>query len=170
MSASVERTGSSLQTGAGKRSRRSWSREEKRRIVDEAFCPGASVAAVARRHGLNANQVLNWRKATSTPAETAPMAVCLPASASPCVTGVADFVPIGMFARAQDEGPALIAGASPAAVSPAPSGGAAPRQPAMDERPGVIEIDLADGTRLRVDAFVKERALRRVLAVLKATP
>ena len=43
-------------------------------------------------------------------------------------------------------------------------------RPGMDERPGVIEIDLADGVRLRVDAFVNERALRRVLAVLKATP
>jgi transposase len=40
----------------------------------------------------------------------------------------------------------------------------------MDEPPGVIEIDLADGTRLRVDAFVNERALRRVLAALKAAP
>jgi transposase len=169
LSVFVERTGSALQMGGGKRSRRSWSGEEKRRIVDEAFRPGASVADVARRHGLNANQVFNWRKATSTPAETAPMAVCLPAATSPRVTSVADFVPIGMFARAEDEGPALIAGASPAPVSAAPSDGAAPRQPAMDERPGVIEIDLVDGTRLRVDAFVNERALRRVLAVLKAT-
>ena len=33
---------------------------------------------------------------------------------------------------------------------------------------GLIEIDLADGTRLRVDAFVNERALQRVLTVLKA--
>ena len=41
-------------------------------------------------------------------------------------------------------------------------------RPAMDERPGVIEIGLADGTRLRVDAFVNERALRRVLTVLRA--
>ena len=43
----------------------------------------------------------------------------------------------------------------------------APR-PGMDERPGVIEIDLIGGVRLRVDAFVNDRALRRVLAVLKA--
>lgn len=156
-----------MQTGGGKRSRRSWSREEKRRIVDEAFRPGASVADVARRHGLNANQVFNWRKAT--PGETASSDVRLPAATSPRVTSAADFVPIGMFARAEDEGPALIAGGLPAPVSPAPSGGAALRQPAMNERPGVIEIDLPDGTRLRVDAFVNERALRRVLAVLKAT-
>jgi len=36
------------------------------------------------------------------------------------------------------------------------------------KRMGLIEIDLADGTRLRVDAFVNERALQRVLTVLKA--
>lgn len=41
-------------------------------------------------------------------------------------------------------------------------------RPGMDERPGVIEIDLTNGVRLRVDAFVNERALRRVLGVLKA--
>lgn len=39
----------------------------------------------------------------------------------------------------------------------------------MAAQPGLIEIDLPDGTRLRVDAFVNERALRRVLAMLKAT-
>ena len=47
-----------------------------------------------------------------------------------------------------------------------PDGGAEVR-PAMDERPGMIEIDLPCGTRLRVDAFVNERALRRVLSVLR---
>lgn len=36
------------------------------------------------------------------------------------------------------------------------------------ERVEVIEIELVDGTRLRVDAFVNERVLRRVLAALKA--
>ena len=36
--------------------------EEKSRIVEEASRPGASVAAVARRHGLNANLVFGWRR------------------------------------------------------------------------------------------------------------
>jgi transposase len=36
--------------------------EEKRRIVEETFEPGASVARVARRHAVNANQVFYWRK------------------------------------------------------------------------------------------------------------
>jgi transposase len=36
--------------------------EEKRRIVEETFAAGASVARVARRHAVNANQVFYWRK------------------------------------------------------------------------------------------------------------
>ena len=153
--------------GAVRRSRRSWSRDEKRRIVDETLCPGSSVADVARRHGLNANLVFNWRKASW--ATGGPMA---PAASSTVaeVRGKedADFVPIGMFARADDEEPAVIAGASPRPASSPPSRGDAAVYPAMAERVGVIEIELADGTRLRVDAFVNERALRRVLAALKA--
>ena len=35
--------------------------EEKRRIVEETLEPGASVARVARAHGVNANQVFAWR-------------------------------------------------------------------------------------------------------------
>jgi transposase len=40
--------------------RRTWSLEERQRIVAEALAPGESVAAVARRHGLNANLVFKW--------------------------------------------------------------------------------------------------------------
>ena len=36
--------------------------EEKIRIVEEALRPGASNAEVARRHGLNANLLFNWRR------------------------------------------------------------------------------------------------------------
>ena len=36
--------------------------EEKRRIVEETLEAGASVARVARRHSVNANQVFYWRK------------------------------------------------------------------------------------------------------------
>lgn len=36
--------------------------EEKRRIVEEALEPGASVARVARAHGVNANLLFNWRR------------------------------------------------------------------------------------------------------------
>jgi transposase len=43
-----------------KRQRRSIA--EKRRIVEETLVEGASVARVARAHGVNANQVFYWRK------------------------------------------------------------------------------------------------------------
>ena len=36
--------------------------EEKRRIVEETLSEGASVALVARTHGVNANLVFNWRR------------------------------------------------------------------------------------------------------------
>lgn len=42
--------------------RRFWSASEKRRIVSESFAPGVSVAAVALRHGINANLVFKWRR------------------------------------------------------------------------------------------------------------
>ena len=43
-----------------RRIRRRWPVEEKRRIVAQALVPGISVAQVARRYDLNANQVFNW--------------------------------------------------------------------------------------------------------------
>jgi transposase len=36
--------------------------EEKRRIVQESLKPGASVAVVARRFDVNANQIFTWRR------------------------------------------------------------------------------------------------------------
>jgi len=46
--------------GAVPRQRRSIA--EKRRILEETLVPGASVAKVARAHGVNANQVFGWRR------------------------------------------------------------------------------------------------------------
>ena len=42
--------------------RRFRSKLERRRIVEESLEPGASVAVIARVHGVNANQVFHWRK------------------------------------------------------------------------------------------------------------
>jgi transposase len=44
------------------RRRQHRSPELKRRIVEETLAPGASVARVAREHGVNANQVFAWRR------------------------------------------------------------------------------------------------------------
>jgi transposase len=47
------------QSEAPKRIHRS--AEEKRRIVEATFAPGTSIARVAREHGVNSNQVFQWR-------------------------------------------------------------------------------------------------------------
>jgi transposase len=171
-SAAIEALG--LVSGSGgKRTRRSYSDEEKRRMVTEACQPGASVADVARRHGVNANLLFNWRRlgrmaGSGDGALNGSAGHCQSAGIAPATGGPA-FIPIGMFGRAESEGAGLIAAASPVVGGKAPSARAPSSRAASDERPGVIEIDLADGTRLRVDAFVNERSLRRVLTVLKAT-
>ena len=47
---------------AGRKKRQMRSAAEKLRIVEETLAPGASVALVAREHGVNANQVFKWRR------------------------------------------------------------------------------------------------------------
>lgn len=42
--------------------RRRWSPEEKRAILEEAEQPGNSLSAVARKYGVNPNQLFHWRK------------------------------------------------------------------------------------------------------------
>ena len=53
---------SELVGGRSERGRRWRTVEEKRRIVEETLAPGASVAQVARLHGVNSNQVFQWRR------------------------------------------------------------------------------------------------------------
>jgi transposase len=54
--------GNSGDFAPGKRRRRSWTRDEKRRIVQESLQDGGSIAEVARRHELNANLLFTWRR------------------------------------------------------------------------------------------------------------
>ena len=44
------------------RRRRRFNKEFKHQVVEETLIRGASVAAIALRHRLNANQVFNWRR------------------------------------------------------------------------------------------------------------
>jgi transposase len=73
--------------GSPKRRRRSWSLEEKRRIVDESLDDGASIAEVARRHDLNANQLFAWRRQFGAePAAPKELAPILPVTVAPDTT------------------------------------------------------------------------------------
>ena len=171
MSEVVDQTGASAAKDGV--SRRSWSPAQKRRIVEEAYRPGASVADVARSHGLNANQVFNWRRraiaAAAPKAKSASSSAALVSQGEISAAPAATFLPIGTIAPADDAGALLVSSPTASEVGRAVSEGPGSAGPAMDGRAGLIEIDLACGTRLRVDAFVNERALRRVLSVLKAS-
>ncbi|MGB5086215.1 MAG: transposase [Methylocystis silviterrae] len=80
-------SGSDGDRAALRRRRRSWSLDEKRRIVDESLADGASIAEVARHYDLNANQLFTWRRQFGvepvTPKELAPI---LPVTIAPDTT------------------------------------------------------------------------------------
>jgi transposase len=115
-----------------RRRRRTFSDEQKRRMVAECEDPGASVSLVARRYDVNANLLFTWRR------QLAPKGP---------PTQTLDLIPIGVV-----EAPPPTASVEAKAA----------------EHSGVMEIALPNGARVRVDASVDERALRRVLAAMKA--
>lgn len=120
--------------------RRRYSIAEKRRMVEESFQPKASVARVARAHGVNANQVFSWRRLylrgrLGEPVRAVPTAELLP-----------------------------VAIAEPAAV-PAPS--LTPTALTAALATGSIQLQLPRG-RLRIEGVVDAESLRLVLQCLLA--
>ncbi|MGE7204383.1 transposase, partial [Sphingomonas sp. NPDC019816] len=51
----------------GPERRRRWSDEERLQILAEAFAPGASVLAVARRHDISTARIYTWRSKLRQP-------------------------------------------------------------------------------------------------------
>jgi transposase len=125
--------------------RRKWTDAEKATVLAETDAPGTNVAAVARKHGIARSVVYNWRSARRAQA-----IVAIPGA------GPVEFMPIGVVGGDQ-------AVTSPEPVSVAGSGST----PSADHS-GMIEVELANGARLRVDGQVNERALCRVLRALKS--
>jgi transposase len=86
------------EAGTGRRPRRFRTVSEKRRIAELTLEAGASVALVARAHGVNANQVFKWRRALKrgelnepAAASTALLPVTLSATCEAAIdTGEAD--------------------------------------------------------------------------------
>lgn len=67
-----------VQADEVRRVRRWRSISEKRQIVQSTLEPGASVAEVARAHGVNANQVFKWRRAFERGELNEPCSALLP--------------------------------------------------------------------------------------------
>jgi transposase len=124
--------------------RRQWTLAEKAALMAEVEAAGGQVSVVARRHGVPKSLLYNWRSAWKAAAS----AVSAQAAVS------AGFIQLGVVTEAL-----------PLPTAPA----ACPRGAGLSlaERVGVIEIDLPDGVRVRVDDHVSEKALRRVLSAVK---
>ncbi len=133
--------------------RRKWTAEEKAALMAEVEAEGGKVGVVARRRQVSESLLYNWRSAWRTSA-------ALARTPEPV-----EFVPLGVFGRTDDEGPAMLA--APLDV-PAPERSRRIGM-TMAERVGIIEVVLPSGARVRVDAFVDEKALRRVFRAIKGS-
>lgn len=125
-------------TGAG--GRRTYSAEEKIRLVGEAHGGRGAVAAVARRHGVCTSLIYRWRRQL----KSGELSVEAPA-----------FVPVRVF-----EGPS-----SASIVAPAPTGVAEPA-PSVERRTALVEVVLANGRVLRVAEDIAPATLRRLVGAL----
>ena len=131
--------------------RRRWTAEQKAALLAEVEAEDGQVSLVARRHGVSASLLYNWRSAYK--------AAALAVRATPARP--AEFVQIGVITDAPGD----------SATVPMAAGAMCPRGAGLSlaERIGVIEIDLPDGARVRVDSGVNEKALRRVLSALRGS-
>jgi transposase len=120
--------------------RRKWSTEEKAALLAEVEAEGGKVRVVARRHRISESLLYSWRTASRTATSSA-----------------LDFVPLGILDRSDDD----------RAMVPTPARSDRSEPSTTESRVGVIEVDLPNGVRLRVDAFVNEKALSRVLRAMK---
>ena len=120
--------------------------DEKQRIVAEAMVPGASVAAVARKHGVNANLLFGWRRLH----KRGLLEQCRePASLLPVTVTTPTVLPDRKSRPARR---------MQAATRAAPQTGAT----------GHIEIELLGDVRVRVHGRVEPEALSAVLSALRS--
>lgn len=125
----------------GRERRRRWSVADKLGIVAEARESGARICDVAARHGVSESLVFTWRRQVREGLLVAP--------------DVPVFMPVRMLEEAV-----------PAAVAP-PAAEQHAVAPASRLQAGLIEIELGNGSQIRVGHDVNLAALRRVLTALR---
>jgi transposase len=131
--------------------RRQWTPQEKATLLAEVQASGGQVSVVARRHGISKSLLYNWRSAWKAAALVA-------RGAAPSSAG---FIPLGVVADPSYERPSIgMASGAASACSRGPGS-------ALAGCGGVMEIDLPEGVRVRVDGGVDEPALRRVLSAVR---
>ena len=126
--------------------RRSWTAEQKSQIVAESLGPELTPTEVARKHGISTGQLYTWRQQCLN-VRTALVTRAVPRFAE------VELAPAPSPAEAEDPQPEEV---------PSSSTPSEPSRPA-----GLIEVVLAGGVVVRVDAHVDAGALRRVLGALE---
>ncbi|WP_158933313.1 IS66-like element accessory protein TnpA [Acidisphaera sp. S103] len=122
--------------------RRKWTGEEKAALITEVEAEGGKVKLVARRHGISESLLYNWRSAWKAAA-----------SATIGSSRAVAFVPPRVLDVAENDAPAAPPLEPPRAL------------PRGEGRAGAIEIALPNGA--RVNAFVNEKVLSRVLRAMR---
>jgi transposase len=130
--------------------RRSWSAEQKLRIMSEALEPGATVTAVAERNGVCRSQLYAWLRQARD--------ARLPGIFLSPPTAAAAFVPVNI-----DPALASVPAEARQVTSP-PSLASCAVPPAC--RASVVEISLRNGRGLKVDECIDPNVLARLLAVV----
>src|SRR5882757_4766029 len=89
--------------------RRAYDAEFRTRLVEASWAPGACVRDLAQRHGVCVSLIYRWRRSAAPRAHSpvsARAAMAAPVSnTAMAAEGPLEFVPLGVFGRAADEGP-----------------------------------------------------------------
>ena len=122
--------------------RRRWSTEDKLKVLLDALEPGASIAAVANRHGVSRNLVYTWLRLAR---EGRMAGLSLAEKAAP------HFAPVQ--------------------VASAPATGLEPELPPRQlapsrRRTGVVEITLANGRMVKADESIDPVTLARIVGAI----
>jgi transposase len=134
--------------------RRRWPVEVRLRILDEAMRPGASVAAVADRHGVARGLVYQWLRQVREGR--------MPGLSFNKPEAATTFAPVSVVPDGSGSPRAKPIPTPP----PPPAQPSIAAAPALKRRNGSVEIRLANGRVLKVDESIEAQALGRLLAVV----
>jgi transposase len=134
--------------------RRRWPTEQKLRIMSEALAPGATIAAIADRHGVSRSQLYTWLR-LAREGKLPGISLRAPEAAA--------FVPVQISSVARSS-------SSTAPIDPSASSVASCRPPAPSalrgRRPAMVEVVLTNGRVVRVDETIDPDAFAQLVAVL----
>jgi transposase len=127
--------------------------EDKRRIVEETLAPGASVAAVARKHGVNANLLFGWRRLHKQ------------GLLKRCREPAATLLPVKVATLTLTPGSTALTTAEPRAMLRRAA--RRPRRPST-QADGYVEVAVGDDVVVRIHGRIDPQSLAAVMTALRA--